>query len=171
MTDTPDLSPDCPSCAALCCILLPFDMGPAFAFDKPAGQRCRNLAPDNRCTVHDRLGKAGFSGCAAYDCLGAGQRATALFIEGPGWQMEAEALARVEDGFRGLRQVHEALALLRAAGRLALPEAEEARRLGLIAALDAGRDWSLEALAETRARGGVLEAVRDYLAGLRGVVR
>ena len=144
-------------------------MGPAFAFDKAAGQRCRNLAPDNRCTVHDRLAKAGFSGCVAYDCLGAGQRATALFIEGPGWQVEAEALARVDDGFRGLRQVHEALAMLRAAGRLALPEVEEARRQALIGALDAGRDWSLEDLAQARARDGVLDEVRGFIAGLRDI--
>jgi hypothetical protein len=165
----PDLKPDCARCAALCCILLPFDAGPAFAFDKPAAQRCRNLAPDNRCTLHARLADNGFSGCVAFDCLGAGQRASALFIKGPGWLQDGQALARLDEGFRGLRQVHEAVALLKAAGSLTLPEPAEVQRQALLAGLDAGRDWTLNALAQANARGGLIEEIRLFLASLRDV--
>ncbi len=167
----PDLSPDCSRCEALCCVLLPFDAGPAFAFDKPGGVACRHLGPGHRCTIHGQLAERGFAGCVAYSCLGAGQRATEILIAGQPWRGDAERMQKVEDGFRILRQVHEALALLRAAGGLALPGDTEARREALIARLDAGRDWTAESLAEAAARSGVLEEVREYLAGLRGVVR
>lgn len=150
---TVDLTPDCGRCEALCCVLLPFDEGPAFGFDKPGGVACRHLGPGHQCTIHAHLTERGFSGCAAYSCLGAGQRATALFCT-EGWKLDADRLAQVEEGFRRLRRVHDAFQLLQMAGEMALPEEAEARRLALMARLDAGRDWTAEGLAEVASRGG-----------------
>jgi hypothetical protein len=70
---------DCGRCAALCCVALALDRGPHFAIDKPAGEACPHQAADHRCAIHSRLAQSGFAGCAAYDCLGAGQLATAMF--------------------------------------------------------------------------------------------
>lgn len=72
-----ELRADCTRCAALCCVGLAFASPAEFAIAKPAGVPCPNLAPDDRCTIHDRLPQRGFPGCAAFDCLGAGQRVTA----------------------------------------------------------------------------------------------
>jgi hypothetical protein len=120
-----DLLPDCGSCAAICCVTTGFDAGEDFAFAKPAGVACRHLTPDLRCAVHDELVGRGLRGCAAYDCYGAGQKATRA---GAG-----------EDGFRALRDVHELLWLLTEAQKLCPPAAEglAARLDEAIAALDA----------------------------------
>jgi hypothetical protein len=66
----------CDDCAALCCVLPPFERSAQFAATKPALTACRHLAA-HRCTIHDRLPDAGYEGCVAFDCLGAGQRVTA----------------------------------------------------------------------------------------------
>jgi hypothetical protein len=76
------LRADCARCAGLCCVAPAFVASTDFALDKEAGQPCPNLAPDFRCTIHDRLRQAGFPGCAAYDCFGAGQRVTQVTFGG-----------------------------------------------------------------------------------------
>ena len=73
-----ELYPDCSRCEAICCVALAFDASAEFAVDKAAGEPCRHLTATNRCRIHSRLPEHGFSGCAKYDCYGAGQRATAL---------------------------------------------------------------------------------------------
>jgi hypothetical protein len=94
---------DCGRCDALCCTALAFDRGPHFAIDKPAGERCPNLAEDHRCALHDRLAAAGFSGCAAYDCLGAGQLATSMFA---GLDVASPSVRRARyEAFARLRQL------------------------------------------------------------------
>lgn len=84
----PDLVADCGRCAALCCIAIPFDAGEDFAFTKAADERCRHLTRDARCAIHERRGDLGFSGCAIYDCHGAGQRATRAFATQPDSDLE-----------------------------------------------------------------------------------
>jgi uncharacterized protein YjbI with pentapeptide repeats len=76
--DTP-LKADCARCVGLCCVAPPFTKGAEFAITKREGVPCPNLSADDRCSIHDRLRPAGFSGCAAYDCFGAGQTVTAQF--------------------------------------------------------------------------------------------
>jgi hypothetical protein len=94
---------DCGRCDALCCTALAFDRGPHFAIDKPAGVACPNVSPDCRCTIHDRLAAAGFGGCAAYDCLGAGQLATAMFV---GLDLSSPSVRRARlDAFARLRRL------------------------------------------------------------------
>lgn len=94
------LTADCASCAALCCVVYPLDAGEEFGHSKPAGAPCRHLC-GARCSIHAQLVERGYSGCAAYDCFGAGQRATQSFADSlPG---NEELRARV---FLKLREVH-----------------------------------------------------------------
>ena len=79
MTDPNLLRGDCERCIGLCCVVLGFDRGPQFSFDKPAGETCRHLGADHRCRIHDRLLQRGMVGCIRFDCLGAGQLVTAMF--------------------------------------------------------------------------------------------
>lgn len=128
------LTPDCRKCVGLCCVALAFDRSAFFAFDKPAGEVCRNLDDEHRCRIHSRLEETGFRGCVQFDCLGAGQRATALF-ETPrhdGAMFEA---------FSRMRQVHELLQLLDRAAGLPL-DAEQRRRCEELRA-ELSEDWTL----------------------------
>jgi hypothetical protein len=121
---------DCDHCAALCCIWLGFDASPAFAFSKPAGEPCSNLRGE-RCAIHARKVELGFAGCAAFDCLGAGQRATAALARG------AYTARERYETFTILRELHDLLALLDGARDL------RGDRIAIDAAIDA-----LEAVAE-----------------------
>jgi uncharacterized protein YjbI with pentapeptide repeats len=76
-----DLRADCASCVGLCCVALPFSRSSDFAFDKAAGDPCRHLAEDRRCSIHATLREDGMRGCTVYDCFGAGQRLTAAGVE------------------------------------------------------------------------------------------
>ena len=118
----PDLVPDCGSCAALCCVATSFEASDDFAFDKPAGVACRHLARDCRCAIHDLLRERGMRGCAAYDCYGAGQRATRAFAGA-----SAAAARRRNEVFLSLRGVHELLWLLTEALALCPASAAELR--------------------------------------------
>lgn len=100
-----ELLSDCARCAALCCVELAFDRSEAFAFDKPAGEPCRHLQA-NRCSVHALREESGLGGCVAYECFGAGPRATAL------GGTDAERRER----FALLRGLHEAWWLLVSCG-------------------------------------------------------
>jgi hypothetical protein len=102
---------DCARCDALCCTHLAFDASPAFAFSKLAGVPCPNLC-GNRCSIHATLDARGFAGCAAYDCRGAGQRATALFARSRLSQSEQH------DVFAVLRELHELVWILDTIGDL-----------------------------------------------------
>lgn len=94
--DTRDeLRADCSRCVGLCCVVPAFARSADFAFDKPAGRPCPNLATDHRCGIHASLRERGMPGCVVFDCFGAGQLAVA---SGP----DAGAV------FTVLRQVQEA---------------------------------------------------------------
>lgn len=125
MSDT-DLRGDCGRCAALCCTLLSFEAGPHFAFDKPAGEGCHHLR-GVRCAIHARLGSTGMAGCAAYDCLGAGQLVTAMFA---GLDLGGPSTRRAADSaFALVRQIQ--------AMRLALRRTRASDAAGLEQALQA----------------------------------
>ncbi|MBV9593727.1 MAG: pentapeptide repeat-containing protein [Actinobacteria bacterium] len=74
-----ELAADCDSCVGICCVALTLTTSADFAIDKPAGQPCENLDDGHRCRIHHRLRPAGFPGCVAFDCFGAGQRVTTAF--------------------------------------------------------------------------------------------
>ncbi len=124
-----ELRADCGACSGLCCVASAFAVSADFPINKPAGTACPNLTLDYRCRIHERLRDAGFSGCAAFDCFGAGQRTTHAF-GGSNWRTDpsvAEPMFRV---FGVLRLLHEILWYLEEACDR-LPEGDlrqEARR-------------------------------------------
>jgi len=102
---------DCGRCAALCCVLLSFDRGPHFAFGKAAGVACRHLDRGHRCAIHDRLDASGMSGCARFDCRGAGQVVTAMF-RGQDWRRHAPTRRAIATAFLLMREVQSLRLLL-----------------------------------------------------------
>jgi hypothetical protein len=141
------LRADCERCAALCCVGLAFARSSDFAIDKPAGQPCPNLRPDHRCGVHDRLRHAGFAGCAAFDCLGAGQRVTTRF-DG---RRDDEVLA----AFHVVRGLHELLWLLTEAVELAEPGPVRDDLEGALLAIDLLANGDLTRIDVGSVRAGV----------------
>ncbi|WP_108260082.1 hypothetical protein [Mangrovicoccus ximenensis] len=128
MPQTDHLKTDCSKCAALCCLVLAFDKGKDFAFDKNPCEPCRNLSGHD-CSIHDRLAQEGFPGCVAYDCLGAGNRVVQEVFGGQSWQQEPRLTRVMMEAFSGMCEVHKRIDLLRAAGTLPLePRDEQARR-------------------------------------------
>jgi len=103
------LQADCASCFGLCCVAHAFGASADFAIDKAAGQPCPNLRTDFRCGIHTTLRPAGFKGCAAYDCFGAGQHVAQGTYAGVGWREAPETAAQMFDVFAVMRQLHELL--------------------------------------------------------------
>ena len=116
-----DLHADCAQCFALCCVALPFARSADFAIEKPAGTPCRNL-DGFACSIHDRLPAAGFPGCAAYDCFGAGQRTAQQTFDGRHWRAHPEVAEPMFAAFATMRHLHELLWYVEAA--LGWPQAE-----------------------------------------------
>ncbi len=108
MTRRVDLVSDCARCVGLCCVALPFAASADFAHDKPSGVPCRHLDGHDRCVVHDRLAGAGYRGCAAFECFGAGQRVSQQTFAGRTWcGDDGEPLMLT--AFDVARQLHEML--------------------------------------------------------------
>lgn len=156
-----DFTSDCARCAALCCTELAFDASSAFAFAKAAGEACRHLTAGGRCGVHGARAEAGLGGCIAYECYGAGPRATAL----------GGGVAHVRVSFAQLRVLHELgwlLAQLRARGfgfdapLLAALDAAE-REVSALAQLDRGALAELETGAVDRRVRALLRRAGDWL--------
>ncbi len=103
------LRADCSRCVGLCCVAPAFVRSSDFAIDKPAGRPCPNLQHDFRCDIHDQLRPRGFPGCAAFDCLGAGQQVTQATFGGRDWRADPELAKQMFDVFGTMRQLHELL--------------------------------------------------------------
>lgn len=102
-----ELRADCASCAGLCCVAPAFAASAEFALDKPARKPCPNLLEDFRCGIHDRLRASGFSGCATFDCFGAGQQVTQVTFGGRTWRDEPEIAESMFAAFGVMRHVQE----------------------------------------------------------------
>src|SRR5215467_11437418 len=120
-----ELRADCSRCAALCCVGPAFSRSAEFAIDKPAGLPFPHLTAGFRCSIHDQLRPNGFAGCAAFDCLGAGQQVVQVTFGGRDWRAEPEIGPGMFEAFAVMRRLYqllwhlnEALAL-RPAGQLA----------------------------------------------------
>jgi hypothetical protein len=164
------LRADCARCAALCCVTLAFDRSPLFGFDKAAGEPCPHLDAEDRCAIHAERAERGFAGCAAYDCLGAGQRVTQELFAGLSWREHPSLARAMFDAFRALRQLHELLSLLGAARRLPLTVEQQQRLRALDDSLRPARGWSREALAGFEV-GPLPSEVHAFLRSLRAVAR
>lgn len=113
------LKADCSACAALCCVIPPFDAAQGFGFDKPAETPCHHLCADHRCGIHAELIDRGFAGCVAFDCLGAGQRLTAMAVARFGsadWRARPDVARWLFAAYPRVRQAQEWLAQLSLAG-------------------------------------------------------
>jgi len=128
---TAELRADCGSCLGLCCVAPAFARSADFALDKPAGTPCPNLRPDLCCAVHDGLRGRGFTGCAVYDCFGAGQ-ATSRAV-GRDWRDGPEAAAEVFATFTAARPLH---AMLWHLGEAVAQSGTDPPKADLIAAFD-----------------------------------
>ena len=157
---------DCGQCAALCCAHHAFDRSDKFAIDKPAGVPCPNLSRAGRCAIHASLEASGFSGCASYDCLGAGQHVVQGLFGGRSWQAEPALKKPMFEAFRVMRQVHELLVLLREARRLPLTDEQSGQCAALEAELLPHGGWTLTGLAAFE-RGPVPGRVEAFLLALR----
>jgi hypothetical protein len=179
------LTADCGNCFALCCSALGFERSTDFAHDKPAGQACRNLAPDFSCTIHARLRGEGYRGCTVFDCFGAGQHVAQDLFDGRSWTAHPEVRAPMFAAFPIVRQLHEVLWYLDEAGRLgrasaAVPHAVGAAVTSLTeetVGLTRLEPAQLAAVDLAELRGRVGESLKDVsvavrtAAGGRGVPR
>ena len=102
------LTADCSACTGLCCVLLPYRRDAGFGADKPGQVPCPNLLADDRCGIHADLVEKGWSGCATFDCFGAGQQVTAVTYEGRSWR-EVEDLGEMAAVLSAQRLLHEML--------------------------------------------------------------
>jgi hypothetical protein len=164
------LRADCARCAALCCVTLAFDRSHLFAIDKAAGEPCQHLTAQDRCGIYAERGRRGFAGCAAYDCLGAGQRVTQEIFGGRSWQANPALAQAMFDAFGVMRQIHELLSMLRTATRLPLTAVQAERLHQLQDQLQPARGWSLESLAAFE-HGRIPAEVDAFLKSLRKLVR
>ncbi|MDD9205936.1 pentapeptide repeat-containing protein, partial [Georgenia sp. 10Sc9-8] len=119
--DGSDLRADCSRCFGLCCVALPFSASADFAVDKAAGTPCTNLDAAFGCTIHADLRGAGFAGCAAFDCLGAGQKVSQVTYGGVDWRSAPGTAQQMFTVFPVMHRLHELLRYLTDA--LTLPAA------------------------------------------------
>lgn len=109
----PVLSADCSRCDGLCCVLLSFRRSADFGGDKQAGTPCHHLDAGDRCGIHDSLRHTGWSGCASFDCFGAGQHLTHTTYAGRHWRdATGSELAEMGAVLTVVRRLHEMLAHL-----------------------------------------------------------
>ena len=162
----PDLTADCASCAALCCVVFAFDQSESFGIDKAAGEVCPNLDCNGSCSIFDDRSRLGFSGCIAYDCHGAGQVVTQEVFDGRSWRDDPGLMTRMGDALSVLRQIHEKLLLLSAAEKLPLGKSEQLELSELQLQLAPQTEWT-EARLREFPLAEASRQVSDFLTGLR----
>jgi len=156
-----ELEPDCENCAALCCVALAFDRSEMFAFDKAAGECCRHLERDGRCSIHAQLAEKGFSGCVAYQCDGAGQRVVQEFFKGRSWQEDPALLSPMLAAFSDMRAVHKQLVLVRAAKKLDISKSSQEKLALITQDLNPEDGWTAESLSRF-VRGSRLTDIQNF---------
>lgn len=104
----PELEADCSRCHGLCCVLLPYRRDRGFGADKAGGVACHHLTSDDRCSIHADLREKGWSGCAAFDCFGAGQQVTQTTYGGRSWR-DLDDLGEMAAVLSVVRRLHEML--------------------------------------------------------------
>lgn len=103
------LKSDCTACDGLCCVALHFKASDGFPVDKPSGKPCPHLMLDFRCAVHGTLAARGFKGCLGFDCLGAGQRISALTFAERSWQTAPASASLIFKSFVVMMSLYELL--------------------------------------------------------------
>lgn len=158
---------DCSKCFGLCCTALSFDRSDQFGHDKLAGQPCQYLQADFRCRIHDKLDLLGYGGCDAFDCLGAGPRASAAFA-GENWQRDTATARRLYARFSQLLSLQEMRQALETAASLDISQELHGQRQDLLqrvaAEADSGRSEASDVAQAVVADG------KAYLKGLAAVL-
>lgn len=161
-----ELVADCSKCFGLCCVLLPFQRESGFGITKGSGTPCHHLQPDDGCGIHDSLREAGWPGCAAFDCFGAGQQVSQVTYGGRSWR-DHDDLGEMAAVLSVMRQLHEMLAHLTEVQRRSPADDAAAMRDELLALTHADAQTLLRAdLDEVRAR--VSPALREATVRLHG---
>ena len=104
-----ELSIDCEKCSGLCCVALYCAKSDGFPSNKPAGKPCEYLLNDFRCAIHAELKERKMKGCLAYDCFGAGQKATQLYPQNVNWLTHPKQANEIFNAFHILFQQYQYL--------------------------------------------------------------
>lgn len=164
--EVPELVADCGSCFGLCCVLLPFRREGGFGIDKDSGEPCHHLDVRDGCGIHDQLRESGWSGCATFDCFGAGQQVSRVTYGGTSWR-EHDNLGEMAAVLSVMRQLHEMLAHLSEVSRRS-PEARPSAVLREIVSLTRADPVTLLATDLDEIRSRVSTVLRRAIAGLHG---
>ena len=100
---------DCKKCSGLCCVALYCTKTDGFPANKEAGTPCKHLDSDFCCKIHSRLADKNYKGCLAYDCFGAGQRTTQLYLQDGTWKASSEQKGKLFQIFMIVYQLHQML--------------------------------------------------------------
>lgn len=100
---------DCKNCSGLCCVSLYCAKTDGFPSNKAAGTPCAYLDSDYGCNIHSKLSEKNYKGCIAYDCFGAGQRATKLCLSKGTWKTNPKQADMIFDTFMTVFQLHQML--------------------------------------------------------------
>lgn len=160
------LEPDCANCAAYCCVALAFDQSDMFGFDKQAAEPCKHLSQSNRCTIHNDLTEQGFAGCVRYNCFGAGQRVFSEVFEGRSWRNHPSEAQTMFDAYRVMHNVHEHLAMLKAARKLPIDKTQQKQIERFERDLSPKTPWTPATLTAFQ-RSGTFEEIKAFFMGLR----
>jgi hypothetical protein len=159
---------DCSKCFALCCTALSFERGNQFGHDKQAGHPCQYLAPDFRCSIHARREDLGYDGCEAFDCLGAGQRASAMF-GAENWRNDPAIARRLHASFSLLLRLQEMRQALTTAEDLDLNPALHQERREILQTISTIADAQSED-AQAQAANALANA-KNFLKNLAKTMR
>lgn len=127
------LDADCAKCAAMCCVAFAFDDDQGFEYNKPAGKRCKYLANDGLCSIHENLATHNMTSCGRYTCYGAGQYITQMLFDGKSWLDEPSLLEPMSKAFLEMTRIQDQLLLVVEAEKLNLND-ELRRELATIKA-------------------------------------
>ena len=161
-----ELAADCSRCSGLCCVLLPYRADAGFGRDKPGGVPCLHLLRDDRCEIHATLRADGWSGCATFDCFGAGQHVTQVTYGGRSWR-EVDDLGEMGAVLSVMRQLHEMLLHLGEASQR-VPSSAAAALYDDVLALTGGEPGDLLAIDVDGLRTDVGDELRAVSATVRG---
>ena len=163
-----EMASDCSRCVGLCCVALSFERSDGFGHDKVVGEPCYHLDSSFRCSIHAKREALGYEGCEAFDCLGAGQRATAVFSV-RNWRGDPTVARQLYARFSLLMMLQEMRQALTAAADLDLRTEFHTVRQALldrIVLLADGHEHSIDGPAAT-----MLAEARDFLGELARDVR
>jgi hypothetical protein len=154
---------DCERCFGLCCTALSFERSDQFGHDKLGGQPCQFLQPDFRCRIHAQREDLGYGGCEAFDCLGAGQRASAAF-GALNWRGDGSVARRLYARFSQLLLLQELRQALHTAAGLDLSAGQHEERVRLLDLVGDEADSGAQTVTDAAQR--VLGEGKSFLKGL-----